>query len=97
MSKAKLIRDLDDIGLTTREIAGLLNCRIEYVRVCARQRRNNKGVSPADLKYMQKLGVSSNYEAYCQLLAKRYGMDDPKAAWARYARERRARTRESAA
>lgn len=51
MTKSEQIRDLYAKGCTVKEIASVVGCREEYVRVCARQRKDGKP-SNADLKYM---------------------------------------------
>jgi hypothetical protein len=51
MTKADQIRDLYAKGYSVKEIAGVIGCREEYVRVCARQRAN--GQSKAELKWMR--------------------------------------------
>ncbi len=51
MSKAAQIRKLYAQGLGTREIADLVGCRVEYVRVAGRQRNLPGGVSVAQAKY----------------------------------------------
>jgi len=50
MTKADQIRALYAKGYSVREIAGVIGCREEYVRVCARQRAN--GVSKAEMKWL---------------------------------------------
>ena len=50
MTKADQIRRHYDGVKTTREIARIVGCGIEYVRVCARQRCNGKA-SSSDIKY----------------------------------------------
>lgn len=45
MSKAARIRELYAQGLGTGEIADLVGCKKEYVRVAGRQRRDGKSVA----------------------------------------------------
>jgi uncharacterized protein YjcR len=45
MSKAARIRELYAQGYETREIADLVGCSPEYVRVAGRQRRDGKSVA----------------------------------------------------
>lgn len=52
-SKAKLIRELYNYGLTTREIAERVRCRPEYVRIAPRQRVSGK-IDPAVAYLMRK-------------------------------------------
>lgn len=51
MSKAKQIMRLYDGKRSTREIAAIVGCRPEYVRVVARQRKG-KGASEIDVRYL---------------------------------------------
>lgn len=51
MSKASRIRELYAQGLGTREIADRVGCRIEYVRVAARQRKDGNN-SEIDTRYL---------------------------------------------
>lgn len=95
MNKAKTIRGLYDAGnLTVKEIANIVGCRVEYVRTCARQRRN--GRSNADAAWLKKTGYRNEGEAQRARLAKRWGME-PNEAWAKYSRERYARLKAEAA
>ena len=52
MSKASEIRALDAAGKSVAEIAEIVGCRREYVRVAARQRKY--GCSRADMKFAPK-------------------------------------------
>ena len=51
MTKSAQIKQLYDGVRTTREIADIVGCRPEYVRVVARQRQGN-GISEIDKRYM---------------------------------------------
>ena len=54
-SKAGRIRDLYEVGLSVQEIAAVVECKEEYVRVCARQRKD--GMSVAEESYaIRKFG-----------------------------------------
>jgi hypothetical protein len=50
MTKADQIRALYATGLSTSEVAERVGCRTEYVRVCARQRKDG-GASEIDKRY----------------------------------------------
>ncbi len=52
MSKASEIRALDAAGKSVAEIAEIVGCSREYVRVAARQRKD--GCSRADMKFAPK-------------------------------------------
>lgn len=54
MTKSQRILELYKTGkYTTRQIADVVDCRTEYVRVVARQRRG-RSLSETDLRYIQK-------------------------------------------
>ena len=92
MSKASGIRELYALGLTTTEIAAIADCDPAYVRVCARQRVGGTS-SVHDQRYIAANGGHTLIKQ--RRAAKRYGMDDLKAAWARDRREHRAKRREA--
>lgn len=52
MTKAQQILELYDGTRTTNEIAGIVGCRPDYVRVVARQRKGG-GQSDIDRRYLQ--------------------------------------------
>ena len=52
-SKASRIRELYAQGLTTAEIASIVGCSREYVRVAGRQRKDGSN-SPADVAWRTK-------------------------------------------
>lgn len=72
MSKAARIRDLYAQGLATGEIAKIVGCRPEYVRVVARQ-RDEKGYSRADKTWMQKRWGGTDV---ADMLRRRYAQDE---------------------
>lgn len=53
MTKKARILELLAKGHTTREVADIVGCRPEYVRVAGRQ-RGASGLGPADIKYMPR-------------------------------------------
>ena len=65
MTKAERIRALYEIGeYTTREIADVIGCRTEYVRVVARQRKGGS-FSEHDAAYlMKKYGGNTIHDAW---------------------------------
>lgn len=75
MSKAAQIRKLYAQGLGTREIAGIVGCSPEYVRVAGRQRNNRLGgLSPADIRWRAK---NPEKVAYWQGATARRYREDP--------------------
>lgn len=102
MSKATRIRQLYDQGIfSTREIADFLGCSIEYVRVCARQRKNGAN-SEADKKWrLEKYGsmqayyaaMNSNTAEYRRIYYRNRYRDDPEFRRRELARARRNRLR----
>lgn len=59
MSKASEIRALDAAGKSVAEIAEIVGCRQEYVRVAARQRKD--GCSRADMKFAPKKAARNRF------------------------------------
>ncbi len=90
MTKAARIRTLYVLRISVRNIAKLVGCSPEYVRVCARQRLEGKP-SHADINYMKGLGCSTSFELHMLFAARKYGIDDMHAAYARHQRELRVR------
>lgn len=66
MSKAQHIRALDAQGLPPREIAAIVGCSPDYVRVAARQRKH--GTSNADKAYAaaNKPKIKQRYKEWAE-------------------------------
>lgn len=73
MSKAARIRALYAEGRSTREIAAIVGCRPEYVRVAGRQRKH--GPAPADQRYRVSPKGQASLEARYQKFIQRYRSD----------------------
>lgn len=92
MNKAEKIRELYAQGLSTREIAGIVGCRTEYVRVVARQRVN--GSSHIERRYLcRRYGTEDIAEAWRRRSAEARTYDYVREADRVRERRRRARMR----
>lgn len=85
MTKADKIRELYALGWATSKIAAEVGCRVEYVRVCAQQRRDGR-MSRADRKYLPTAN---------EVRKNRYATD-PSARHRRLATNARSRARKAA-